>query len=160
MIPFHQVTLSDIPTIANYFEGEERERAIKTIKSFAKDENIDLAMAIVNGMLVMRQEASTLYVYSMPLGDGDLRMVLMEMMESASVMEYDWLIVGIRQNEKEALRAALPHHFKFSNEEKFSYLDMMRIGRRIVDDTLFVAVPTKDYDDSVFYSNEPMVPAP
>ena len=160
MIPFRQITLADIPTIADYFEGEERQRAIKTIKSFAKDENIDLSMAIVNGKLVMRQEASTLYVYSMPLGPGDLRMVLMEMMESAAVMGYDWLIVGIRQSEKEALRAALPHHFKFSNEEKFSYLDMMRIGRRIVDDTLYVAVPTKDYDDSVFYNNERMVPAP
>ena len=35
---------------------------------------------------------------------------------------------------------------------------MMRIGRRIVDDSLYVAVPVKNYSESIFYSNEKMVP--
>ncbi len=158
MVVFKKLTFANIPTIAGYFSGEERERAIRTLKKFAKDESTDISMAIVDGMMVLRQEASMLYVYSMPTGPGNLRLVLMQLMEAAAAMNYDWLIVGIRQEEKELLRQALPHHFKFSGEEKFSYLDMMRIGRRIVDDSLYVAVPTKDYDESIFYSNEHMVP--
>ena len=158
MIPFRKITLADAPTIAAYFEGEERERAIKVIKSFAKSGESDLTMAIVDGMLVLRQEASQLYVYSMPVGDGNLRLVLMQMMESAAMMNYDWLIVGIRQEEMETLRAALPQHFKFSNEEKFSYLDMLNFGRSIVDTNTYVAVPVLDYNGSIFHNNEPMVP--
>lgn len=158
MIPFRKITLADAPTIAAYFDGEERERAIKAIKSFAKSGESDLSMAIVDGMLVLRQEASQLYVYSMPVGKGNLRLVLMQMMESASVMGYDWLIVGIRQEEQDVLRAALPQHFKFSGEEKFSYLDMLNFGRRIVDGSLYVAVPVQSYADSVFHNNEPMIP--
>ena len=158
MIPFRQITLADAPTIAAYFEGEERERAIKVIKSFAKSGTNDMTMAIVDGMLVLRQEASQLYVYSMPVGKGNLRLVLMQMMESAAVMNYDWLIVGIRKEEMDTLREALPQHFKFSTEEKFSYLDMMNFGRRIVDDSLYVAVPVKTYAESVFHNNEAMVP--
>ena len=158
MIPFRQITLADAPTIAAYFEGDERERAIKVIKSFAKSGSSDLTMAIVDGMLVLRQEASSLYVFSMPVGEGNLRLVLMQMMECAAVMNYDWLIVGIRQEEMETLRTALPQHFKFSNEEKFSYLDMMNFGRRIVDESLFVAVPVMNYSESIFRNNEEMVP--
>ena len=116
MIPFRKITLADAPTIASYFEGEERERAIKVIKSFAKSGTNDMTMAIVDGMLVLRQEASQLYVYSMPVGKGNLRLVLMQMMESAAVMGYDWLIVGIRHEEMETLRTALPQHFKFSRK--------------------------------------------
>ena len=151
MIPFRKITLADAPTIASYFEGEERERAIKVIKSFAKSGTNDMTMAIVDGMLVLRQEASQLYVYSMPVGKGNLRLVLMQMMESAAVMGYDWLIVGIRHEEMETLRTALPQHFKFS-------IDMMNFGRRIVDESLFVAVPVKAYEESIFVSNEEMVP--
>ena len=158
MIPFHKITLADAPTIAAYFEGEERERAITVIKSFAKSGESDLAMAIVDGMLVLRQEASQLYVYSMPVGRGNLRLVLMQMMESASQMGYDWLIVGIRREEQDRLRMALPQHFKFASEEKFSYLDMMNFGRRIVEENLYVAVPIQDYAESLFHNNETMVP--
>ena len=158
MIPFRKITLADAPTIASFFEGDERERAIKAIKRFAKSGESDLCMAIVDGMLVFRQEASQLYVYSMPVGHGNLRLVLMQMMQAADLMGYDWLIVGIRQEEQELLRAALPQHFKFSGEEKFSYLDMLNFGRSIVDTNTYVAVPVQDYSGSIFHNNEPMVP--
>lgn len=158
MIPFKQITPADFELITSYFEGEEKQRCIKALRNVGKNEKYDLTMAIIDGMLVLRQEASSLYVYSMPVGPGNLRLVLMQMMESASQMNYDWLIVGIRHEEQETLRAALPHHFKFSGEEKFSYLDMMRFGRRIIDDTLYVAVPVKEYHESVFCNNEAMVP--
>jgi hypothetical protein len=158
MNTFRRLLPTDIPLIASYFDGEERERCISTLQKFSRQESTDISVAVIDGMMVLREEASTLYVYSMPIGKGNLRLALMQMMEEADRMKYDWLIVGIRQDQKESLRVALPHHFKFSNEEKFSYLDMMRIGRRIVDDSLYVAVPVKNYSESIFYSNEKMVP--
>ena len=159
MIPFRKITLADAPTIASFFEGDERERAIKAIKRFAKSGDSDLCMAIVDGMLVFRQEASQLYVYSMPVGHGNLRLVLMQMMQAADLMGYDWLIVGIRQEEQELLRAALPQHFKFSGEEKFSYLDMLNFGRSIVDTNTYVAVPVQDYSGSIFHNHRRRVRA-
>ncbi len=158
MIPFRKITPADTPVISSFMSEEARPRAAKAIDRLCKDPDSDLCMAVVDGMLVFRQESAQLYVYSKPVGRGNMRLALMQMMEDASRVGYDWLIVSIRQEEKDDLRAALPHHFKFSGEEKYSYLDLLRFCKRMTDEPSIVAVPTKAYGESVFCNNETMVP--
>lgn len=165
MIPFKKITKADFDSIVDYFEGEKRERVRRALQHYCADADHDIFVADVEGMLVLRQEVAKLYVYSMPtlrpgLSIRTMRMVLMQMMEAASVMNYDWLVVGIRMHEKADVKAALPQHFKFAGEEKYSYLSLVRMCKRITEEPSIVAVPVTTLSDSLFANNEDMVPAP
>ena len=98
MIPFKKIDEDDATIIAGFFQSEERDRVIKAVRRACKHE-ADIFMAVVDGMLVLRQETTKLYVYSLPIGNGNMRIVLMQLMEDAALVGNDWLIVGIRPSE-------------------------------------------------------------
>lgn len=162
MLPFKTITADDIELIGSFFEGEKRERTMRALNRYCEAGHNELAMVVVENMLVLRQETTHLYVYAMPTEkpgtSGNMRLVLMQLMESAELVGNEWLIVGVREHEKAMLRSALPHHFKFSGEEKYSYLDIVRLSKRVTDEPSLAAVPTKSYGDSIFANNETMVP--
>ena len=157
MIPFKKIDEDDATIIAGFFQSEERDRVIKAVRRACKHE-ADIFMAVVDGMLVLRQETTKLYVYSLPIGNGNMRIVLMQLMEDAALVGNDWLIVGIRPEQEENVLSALPHHFKFIGEEKYSYLDLLRLMVSITDEHCMVAMPTQNYGESVVCNNETMVP--
>ena len=157
MIPFKKIDEDDATIIAGFFQSEERDRVIKAVRRACTHE-ADIFMAVVDGMLVLRQETTKLYVYSLPIGNGNMRIVLMQLMEDAALVGNDWLIVGIRPEQEENVLSALPHHFKFIGEEKYSYLDLLRLMVSITDEHCMVAMPTQNYGESVFCNNETMVP--
>ena len=157
MIPFKKIDEDDATIIAGFFQSEERDRVIKAVRRACKHE-ADIFMAVVDGMLVLRQETTKLYVYSLPIGNGNMRIVLMQLMEDAALVGNDWLIVGIRPEQEENVLSALPHHFKFIREEKYSYLDLLRLMVSITDEHCMVAMPTQNYGESVFCNNETMGP--
>ena len=157
MIPFKKIDEDDATIIAGFFQSEERDRVIKAVRRACKHE-ADIFMAVVDGMLVLRQETTKLYVYSLPIGNGNMRIVLMQLMEDAALVGNDLLIVGIRPEQEENVLSALPHHFKFIGEEKYSYLDLLRLMVSITDEHCMVAMPTQNYGESVFCNNETMVP--
>ena len=157
MIPFKKIDEDDATIIAGFFQSAERDRVIKAVRRACKHE-ADIFMAVVDGMLVLRQETTKLYVYSLPIGNGNMRIVLMQLMEDAALVGNDWLIVGIRPEQEENVLSALPHHFKFIGEEKYSYLDLLRLMVSITDEHCMVAMPTQNYGESVFCNNETMVP--
>ena len=157
MIPFKKIDEDDATIIAGFFQSEESDRVIKAVRRACKHE-ADIFMAVVDGMLVLRQETTKLYVYSLPIGNGNMRIVLMQLMEDAALVGNDWLIVGIRPEQEENVLSALPHHFKFIGEEKYSYLDLLRLMVSITDEHCMVAMPTQNYGESVFCNNETMVP--
>ena len=157
MIPVKKIDEDDATIIAGFFQSEERDRVIKAVSRSCKH-GADIFMAVVDGMLVLRQETTKLYVYSLPIGNGNMRIVLMQLMEDAALVGNDWLIVGIRPEQEENVLSALPHHFKFIGEEKYSYLDLLRLMVSITDEHCMVAMPTQNYGESVFCNNETMVP--
>ena len=157
MIPFKKIDEDDATIIAGFFQSEERDRVIKAVRRACKHE-ADIFMAVVDGMLVLRQETTKLYVYSLPIGNGNMRIVLMQLMEDAALVGNDWLIVGIMPEQEETVLSALPHHFKFIGEEKYSYLDLLRLMVSITDEHSMMAMPTQNYGESVFCNNETMVP--
>ncbi len=158
MIPFKQITKADTKTIAYFFDGPERRRALLACKHYQEEGSDDICMAIVDGMLVFRQEITQQYVYSMPVGNGNLRLVLLQMMEDAARMNYDWMLCGVHAGDRARLMRALPQHFEFGSEEKFSFLDILIFFRWVNEEATYVALPTQTYMQSIFYSNEQMVP--
>lgn len=164
MLPFKQLTPEDIDLIGSFFVGEKKERTIRALQRYCKEDNHELSVAIVEGMMVLRQEVSRLYVYAMPTEKpgttANMRLCLMQLMEDADKIGNDWLIVGVREHEKALLRSALPHHFKFSGEEKYCFLDIVWFSKQVTEEPSLVAVPVTSYGDSVFANNETMVPSP
>ena len=162
MMVFKQVTTNDIDLIGTFFVGEKRERTIRALERYCNDNYHEMTMAVVNDILVLRQEISNMYVYAMPTEkpgtSGNMRTVLVQLMEDAEIMGYEWLIVGIREHEKALLRSALPHHFKYAGEEKYCYLDIVKFSKQVTDEPSLVAVPVISYTDSIFANNEVMVP--
>lgn len=159
MVPFNKITETDIPRILSFFEVDAQERVKRALHRYCTDGRSELSMAVVEQAIVFRQEIEDMYLYSMPKGKGNIRIICMEMMEGANIMGYDWMVVGVNENQKSIISGALPGHFKFISEEKYSFLDIVRFCKIIDDEPTIIAKPTVQYTDSVFYNNEKMVPA-
>lgn len=141
MIPFKKITQGELQTIEYFLASHEEKTLLGAIKAFANDQ--DAYYAIVENMLVMRKQQEHTYKYTMPYGKGQLRYVLMQVLENAKIMGCKCFIIDIDENDKEDIERAMPGHFSFSNAE----------------DGTIIAKADKDFSSSVFNNNESMVPA-
>ena len=158
MIPFQKITEDDLARLQSYFPEEAHPRVEKAVKRYCSNGRGEISMAIVENTIVLRQEIEDMYVYSMPRGNGNIRIICLQMMEGANVMGYDWMVAGVSEKQKSIMKNALPNHFKFISEEKYSYLDIVRFCKIIDNEPTIIAKPTVGYMDSIFYNNEKMVP--
>lgn len=159
MIPFIKITEGDLDRLKSFFPEEAHKRVEKAVKRYCSDGRSEISMAIVENTIVLRQEIEDMYVYSMPRGNGNIRIICLQMMEGANVMGYDWMVAGVSEVQKSIMKKALPNHFKFISEEKYSYLDIVRFCKIIDNEPTIIAKPTLAYKDSIFFNNEQMVPA-
>ncbi len=139
MVPFNKITEQDTPKILSFFEEDARERVKVALNRYCSDGRCELSMAIVEQAIVFRQEIEDMYLYSMPKGKGNIRLICMEMMEGANFMGFDWIVVGVNENQKSIINGALPNHFKFISEEKYSFLDIVRFCKIIDNEPLITA---------------------
>ncbi len=159
MIPFQKISESDLPRLLSFFPEDAHKRVQKAVDRYCSGGRSEISMAIVENTIVLRQEIEDMYVYSMPKGNGNIRIICLQMMEGANVMGYDWMVVGVSENQKSIMKRALPNHFKFISEEKYSYLDIVRFCKIIDNEPTIIARPTVQYTESIFYNNEQMVAA-
>ncbi len=141
MVPFKKITQSERKTIDSFLARQSEKSLLHAIKSFADNE--DTYYAIVEDMLVMRREKERTYYYTMPYGRGQLRYVLMQLMENAKIMGCKCAIVLVDEDDSCAIESAMPGHFSCNK----------------TDDGTIIAEAVKDFSNSVFNNNESMVPA-
>ncbi len=141
MVPFKKITQSERQTIDSFLARQSEKSLLHAIKSFADNE--DTYYAIVEDMLVMRREKERTYYYTMPYGRGQLRYVLMQLMENAKIMGCKCAIVLVDEDDSCAIESAMPGHFSCNK----------------TDDGTIIAEAVKDFSNSVFNNNESMVPA-
>ncbi len=141
MVPFKKITQSERQTIDSFLARQSEKSLLHAIKSFADNE--DTYYAIVEDMLVMRREKERTYYYTMPYGRGQLRYVLMQLMENAKIMGCKCAIVLVDKDDSCAIESAMPRHFSYDK----------------ANDGTIIARAVKDFSDSVFNNNESMVPA-
>lgn len=141
MVPFKKITQSERKTIDSFLARQSEKSLLHAIKSFADNE--DTYYAIVEDMLVMRHEKERTYYYTMPYGRGQLRYVLMQLMENAKIMGCKCAIVLVDEDDSHAIESAMPGHFSCNK----------------TDDGTIIAEAVKDFSNSVFNNNESMVPA-
>ena len=141
MVPFKKITSGERQTIETFLASQSEKPLLHAIKSFADNE--DTYYAIVENMLVMRREKEQTYHYTMPYGKGQLRYVLMQLMENAKIMGCKCVIVLVDEDDSRAIESAMPGHFSCN---------------KACDGTI-IAEAVKDFSNSVFNNNESMVPA-
>lgn len=141
MVPFKKITQGERNTIDSFLARQSEKSLLHAIKSFADNE--DTYYAIVEDMLVTRREKERTYYYTMPYGRGQLRYVLMQLMENAKIMGCKCAIVLVDENDSCAIESAMPGHFSCNK----------------TDDGTIIAEAVKDFSNSVFNNNESMVPA-
>jgi hypothetical protein len=149
MIPFRNITLADKPAIEKYLiNGECGNPETVFDEILSRREQTNARYAIVEGMLVFRYETNGRFTYSMPLGRGNLRFALMQMMEDADTMRMSCCLSGLSANDVDAIKTAMPGYYAFEAEE----------GGEV--SQTYSATPLTNYTNSIFYNNEGMVPPP
>jgi hypothetical protein len=150
MIPFKNVTLADRPVIERFtLSGECENAALSFDNVWEGRHETNARYAIVEGMLVFRFETDGRFTYSMPLGRGNLRFALMQMMEDADTMRMSCRLSGLTEKDIDAVKTAMPGYYAFE-EENGADCDVKK----------YRAVPLTNYTNSIFFNNEGMVPPP
>lgn len=141
MIPFKKITTGEETAINNFVSKATNNILPESITQFYKQE--DTYYAIVENRIVFRRQAEHTYYYTMPFGSGQLRYVLMQILENATIMGCKCIIVNITEENKDDIERAMPQHFNF-----------------ITDDSgIMNAEAKKSFSNSLFNNNESMVPA-
>ena len=158
MVPFKKLTKADLRLLSSFASVEGSDAALSEVCNQMSGEG-DVLLTVTDGMLCLRQYVGGVYYYSWPVGSGNLRLVLVQIMEDAERFGTSWCIVGVPTAEKDAMERALPSHFLYENSESFSHLSVVRLHKTLhgVVPSL-VARPKHGYTDSLFYNNERMVP--
>lgn len=121
MIPFKKLNLADKDLIQRFTKQSGRRTADMLFANMYGWRHItNIHYAIVEGMLVLRYEMKGSFTYSLPIGNGNLRFVLMQMLEDAQTMRFKCRIFGIPENCKADVESAMPGHFDFVSDEASS----------------------------------------
>lgn len=141
MIPFKKVTAGEESIISNFFSKTNDSCQPDSIQQFYKQK--DTFYAIVENRIVFRRQVEHTYYYTMPIGKGQLRYVLMQILENASIMGCKCIIVNISEEDKDDIERAMPKHFTFT----------------VLEDGTTNAEASRNFSSSLFNNNESMVPA-
>ena len=158
MVPFRKLTQSDFPLVASFAaDGGSEPDVLEACRSVAGGG--DVFLTVVEGMLCMRQYVDGVFVYTWPMGHGNLRLVLVQLMEDAGRLGASWRMVGVPEGGQASLDSALPAHFDYElwTDGKAPLL------RQVLDALtgprpVYMAMARHVYADSLFYNNERMVP--
>ena len=80
MIPFQKISESDLPRLLSFFPEDAHKRVQKAVDRYCSGGRSEISMAIVENTIVLRQEIEDMYVYSMPKGNGNIRIICLQMM--------------------------------------------------------------------------------
>ncbi|MCM1311648.1 MAG: DUF2156 domain-containing protein [Bacteroides sp.] len=121
MRPFKKLTIRDKEAIQRFTMESGRMTADMLFANICGWQHItNMSYAIIEDMLVMRGNMNNSFIYSLPIGRGNLRFVLMQMMEEAENFGARCRIFGIPEERIEEVERAMPKHFEFYAEESNS----------------------------------------
>ncbi len=157
MIPFKKITSGDYALVRRY----ETDAITHVVRSVFVDGAVsptyqNCKIAVVEDQLVFRFEQQGRFYYTMPSGRGNLRYVLMQMLEDAQTANMNCQIVGIPQQMRDDVYSAMPRHFDFVPETA----DTTFAGLYDETSSRLTAMPLLGFGQSVFFNNEGMVPPP
>lgn len=121
MIPFKDVTLADRDTITSFTMKSDRRNCDLSFSNLCSWRFLyDTQFAVVDNFLVFKFWAGEQLAYMMPVGTGDLKAVLWELIEDARKENQHFCMLGVCSNMRADLEAILPEQFTFTEDRDYA----------------------------------------
>ena len=121
MIPFKDITLADKDTITSFTMKSDRRNCDLSFSNLCSWRFLyDTQFAVVDNFLVFKFWAGEQLAYMMPVGTGDLKAVLWELIEDASKENQHFCMLGVCSNMRADLEAILPEQFTFTEDRDYA----------------------------------------
>lgn len=121
MIPFKDITLADKDTITAFTMNSNRRNCDLSFSNLCSWRFLyDTKFAIVDGFLVFKFWAEEQLAYMMPVGTGDLKTVLRDLIEDAHAEKQHFCMLGVCSCMRDDLEAILPGQFIFTEDRDYA----------------------------------------
>lgn len=130
MIDFKPLTLSDKAWMDKHFKAEDsRSCDFNFTNVFIWGSSYNLTAAEVAGMLVFRTVVNSITYYSFPIGLGDVRAAVSELLKHCRESEEPFNLRGITEKNAERIDILFPCLFDFIPER--SYFDYVYLAEKL-----------------------------
>ena len=121
MIKFKDITLEDKEVITSITMNSERKNCDLSFSNLCSWRFMyGTQFAIVDGFLVIKFHMNEKLAYMMPVGEGDLKKTLENLIEDAKIEGLPFLMYGICNNMKEEIENIMPGQFEFSSNRDYA----------------------------------------
>lgn len=121
MKPFKKLTINDREIIQHFTMHSERMSADMLFANICGWQHLtNMSYTIIEDMLIMRGNMNGSFIYSLPIGHGNLRFVLMQILEETENLGMQCSIFGVPEDKLEEIERAMPKHFDFYAEDSKS----------------------------------------
>lgn len=145
MIPFKRINEDELEVIKRFVAkcppNELSERVLPLWLNRAIER--ETFYTISEGRLMMRYRDGHYHVYCLPFGTGNMRYAMMSMLEATSALYLGCVIADIPESMVKEVHVAMPKHFEIEQQP---------------DSDLYRATANKEFNNSVFFNNEGMIP--
>ena len=121
MISFKDIELKDKELITSYTQQSPRRNCDLSFSNLCSWRFLyDTQFAVQDGFLILKFWAGEKLVYMMPVGSGDLKKVLEDMIEDANVEGERFCMLGVCAGMRADLEAIMPDKFHFEADRDYA----------------------------------------
>lgn len=121
MIAFKDITLQDRELIQSFTLNSHRRNCDLSFSNLCSWRFLyHTQFAVADGFLLFRFHAGGRLSYMMPVGNGDLKKVLEDIIEDARSLGESFQMLGVCVGMKEEIEAVLPGRFRFDSDRDFA----------------------------------------
>lgn len=121
MITFKDITIQDKDTITSYTLNSCRRNCDLSFSNLCSWRFLyDTQFAIVDGFLVFKFWVDGELAYMMPVGEGNLKKVVNDLIEDAREADSSFCMLGVCSCMREDLEAILPEQFTFTADRDYA----------------------------------------
>lgn len=121
MISFKPITLADKDLITAFTLADNRRNCDLSFSNLCSWRFLyHTVYGIVDNFLILKFWVENKPVYMMPIGEGDLKSVVIEMIEDAKSEKADFCMLGISSYMKEDLERIMPDRFIYTDDRDYA----------------------------------------
>lgn len=120
MIKFKDLTIEDKEAITSITINSERKNCDLSFSNLCSWRFMyGTQFAVVDGFLILRFRINNKLAYMMPVGEGNLKKILEELIEDSKNEGEPFLMYGVCNNMKEEIGKLMPDTFEFSSNRDY-----------------------------------------
>ncbi len=121
MIDFKDITLQDRDLITSYTQNSNRKNCDLSFSNLCSWRFLyDTQFAEINGFIIFKFWAQKKLAYMMPVGNGDLKKTILQMMDDAKKEGDPFVMLGVSSEMREELEAIMPHTFAYTIDRDYA----------------------------------------